>query len=203
MRGTVLAGLAQSAKPSGLAGFMLLSGLLHASVIFWVSGAMSSMPEAETPRLAPASVSVRLLPAAGSAATIKPVPGLQASGPTVSTQPTTQDTARDPKQAGQPDNWLPSGRLTRLPMPLDPVDLDQPDLQTAGFTGRIELTVLVNRHGRVERVLPASREAAAQAFAERAAARFRSVRFTPGEVDGVAVNAILKISVISEHVGGS
>ncbi|MDO8298341.1 hypothetical protein [Lacisediminimonas sp.] len=203
MDGIVLVGLAQSAKPRGLAGFVLLSGLLHASVIFWVSGAMSSMPEAETPRLSPVSVSVRLLPAAGSAATINPAPGAQASGPTVSNQPTSQDTARDPKQAGQPDNWLPSGRLTRLPVPLDPVDLDQPDLQSAGFTGRIELTVLVDRHGRVERVLSASREPAAQAFAERAAGRFRSVRFAPGEVDGVAVNAILKISVVSERVGGS
>ncbi len=196
----------QSARRSKwlpLAGFALLSGMLHAAVIFSVSSAMSAMPAYETPRLGPASISVRLLPAAGSAIAAAPFVPLQASGPTVSTQATELPAARDAQRATQPDNWLPSGRLTRLPVPLDPVDLDQPDMQAAGFTGRIELTVLVDRHGRVTHVRSGSRDPAAQAFVLRAAGRFRSARFTPGEVDGVAVNAILKISVVSERIGGT
>lgn len=191
------------AQSNSVAGFLLMSALLHAAVILSAFSTMSSMPAHETPRLGPTSVSVRLLPAAGSVIAASPSAQVQASGPTVSTEVTSEPSARDPQRASQPDNWLPSGRLTRLPMPLDAVDLDQPDMQLAGFTGRIELIVLIDRHGRVAHVRTASTEPAAQAFAKQAAGRFRSARFTPGEVDGVAVNAILKISVVSERISGT
>ena len=191
------------AKLSIFVGFLLMSTLLHAAVLVCAFRTTASLPTHEAPRLGPTSVSVRLLPAAGSVMTATPSAQLQASGPTVSTEVTSEPSARDPQRASQPDKWLPSGRLTRLPVPLDAVDLDQPDMHLTGFAGRIELILLIDRHGRVAHVRTASGEPAAQAFAEQAAGRFRSARFTPGEVDGVAVNAILKISVVSERIGGT
>lgn len=180
------------------AGFLLLSGAVHAGLVL----ALALAPGAggfEPPRLGPRLVSVRLLPAADGAAAAVQAAVTAGAGPAAATQDPALPAARDPQRATQPDAWLPSGRLTRLPVPLDPVDLDPAEMQPAGFSGRIELTLLVDRHGRVRDVLSNSRDPGARAFADRVAGRFRAARFTPGEIDGVPVNALLKIAVVSER----
>ena len=180
-------------------GFVLATVCLHAGLVF----ALSDPARFEPPRLGTSLVSVRLLAVADGAVTAQPSTG-GAFGPTSEPPPpAAMPMAREARPATQPDNWMPSGRLTRLPVPLDPLDLDQSDAQTSGFHGRIELTLLVDRHGRVVQAFTDDRGPGAREFAERIAIRFRQARFTPGEVDGVAVNAMLKIAVVSERAAST
>ena len=95
--------------------------------------------------------------------------------------------------------YVLAGRLTRLPVPITKIDLNVDGINDSGVTGKIELTVLVNHDGTVAAAMPVVEMDSARAFAERVAQRFRLARFRPGEVDGKAVNAQLRITVVSEQ----
>lgn len=173
------------------ASLLLLSLALHGAVVWML---LPPTPDAQTPRLALKTVSVRLLPSAATSPGFGAAPGLAQA---VTLNQASTQTAMGEQRAGQPDDWLPSGRLTRLPAPLEPLDFGEE--LAAGFSGRVELVLLVDRGGKVRQVSTRDRDPGARAFAQALAPRIRNTLFSPGEVDGVAVNAIVKIAVVSER----
>jgi hypothetical protein len=98
-----------------------------------------------------------------------------------------------------PAEYLPRGKLTRAAHPLEEIDLNDASLGESGFEGEIELVLLIERDGRVGEVIVPAVDDRVAAFAERAAARFRAARFSPGEVDGRPVRSELRIKVVSER----
>ncbi|TFW09376.1 hypothetical protein E4K72_06330 [Oxalobacteraceae bacterium OM1] len=92
------------------------------------------------------------------------------------------------------------GKLTKLPAPITDIDLNIPAINGLQYTGRADLTVLIDTDGRVLDVLIASETDSVNAFADRVAARFREARFAPGEIDGVPVKSALHAVVVSESL---
>jgi hypothetical protein len=94
--------------------------------------------------------------------------------------------------------YMPAGLLTRLPAPLADIDLDAPVIENTAVTGKIDLTVLIDATGTVSDVIASVETENLRAFSERVAERFKSARFTPGEINGNPVKSQLRISVVSE-----
>lgn len=83
-------------------------------------------------------------------------------------------------------------------MPLSDVDLNVSPINSLPATGKIELTLLVDKHGKVADVIPASTTVQGQALAGLVATQFRAVRFSPGEISGKKVNSRVTLVVISD-----
>lgn len=98
------------------------------------------------------------------------------------------------------ESYSPSGRLTRMPSPVTNIDLNIAEIDAAAMTATIELTVLVRADGTVADVSTFVQDDKARHFADLIASRFLSARFSPGEIDGKAVNAEFKAIVISEPI---
>jgi hypothetical protein len=95
-------------------------------------------------------------------------------------------------------DYLTVGNLTRLPEPITEIDLDVAGINDILISGKVELTVLINEAGMVVDVIPEVEVESEREFAEIVAQHFRSAHFTPGEINGRAVNSQLKITVVSE-----
>lgn len=100
-------------------------------------------------------------------------------------------------------DYLEVGRLTKLPSPLSEVDLNVSEITELAPPGQTRLTVLVNEAGAVVDVFGLPGSSGLGPFVERVAARFRSARFSPGEVDGVAVKSQVQITVVSEALSAT
>lgn len=98
-------------------------------------------------------------------------------------------------------DYLPPGKLTRLPAPLTDIDLNVAEISGLGIAGKIRLMLLIDIDGSVADVLVPEEADIDHAFAQRVAARFKEARFLPGEVLGQAVKSQLNITVVSEHAG--
>lgn len=127
------------------------------------------------------SVTVEPGPAPETPAGMPPAPQPQA------------DTAANPSANADPDDlYLPRSALSRAPAALQPVELPYPEAAPLGQY-RAVLTLFIDPQGRVRRVraapgLPAVlEEAARQAF--------MAASFSPGEVDGRAVRAQMRVEV--------
>lgn len=103
----------------------------------------------------------------------------------------------DPAATLDRDYVMP-GRLTRLPEPVSDIDLNVPGINDMEVQGSVALTVLVDRDGKVARVIPVIEVESDRVFAERVAQRFLAARFKPGQINGKAVNVQLQITVGSE-----
>lgn len=97
-------------------------------------------------------------------------------------------------------DYVEPGRLTRVPAPASEIDLNVAEISSLGYSGRTNLTILINADGTVADVVSGPEEQGAPEFVERVAARFKGARFIPGEIDGVAVKSRLKITVVSEDL---
>ena len=86
-------------------------------------------------------------------------------------------------------NYSAVGRLTRLPEPVVDIDLNVAGINDIADAGKIEMTILVNEAGIVIDVIPVIGSESARAFVERVAQRFKSTRFTSGEINGKAVKS--------------
>lgn len=104
--------------------------------------------------------------------------------------------------AATPD-FLPPGRLTRLPTPLGEIDLDVPALNQFSFTGALEFSILIDENGVVVDVLSLAETEGEAIFSDRVAERFKHARFSPGEIDGRAVKSQVRIMVVSEDLSAS
>ncbi|MDB5762388.1 MAG: hypothetical protein JWQ21_1383 [Herminiimonas sp.] len=110
-------------------------------------------------------------------------------------QSTERDSALLPNQ-----DYLPLGRLTRLPVPVADIDLNVAEISDVALPGTIELTVLINADGTVADVVMPIKNERTRVFADRVAERFKSARFIPGEMDGRAIKSRLEITVVYEDL---
>lgn len=102
-------------------------------------------------------------------------------------------------QTAADHDYATAGRLTRLPSPLYDIDLNVPEISASGFRGEARLTLRIDADGSVADVISSDEPPALNEFTERVAARFRSARFVPGEIDGRPVKSQLQITVVSEN----
>lgn len=98
------------------------------------------------------------------------------------------------------ESYLPPGRLTRMPSPINEIDLNIAELDAEATEVVIELTVLVKADGTVADVSTFVEDDKARHFVDLIASRFLRARFSPGEIDGKAVNSEFKVIVVSEPV---
>lgn len=114
--------------------------------------------------------------------------------------------ARSPRTPALPDtpaagagmDYLTAGQLTRLPAPLEDIDLDVPEISALAFAGKAALTILIDVDGTVAGVLAETGSPQESEFADLVAAIFRKTRFTPGQIDGKPVRSKLQVTVVSE-----
>jgi hypothetical protein len=99
--------------------------------------------------------------------------------------------------------YLAAGQLTRLPVPITDVDLNVAAINDIAIDGEIKLTLFVNTDGEIDYVVSSlDKNEAARVFADRIKERFKNAHFTPGEINGKAVNSQIRITVISESLPG-
>ncbi|HVL75981.1 MAG TPA: hypothetical protein VM406_08185, partial [Noviherbaspirillum sp.] len=99
--------------------------------------------------------------------------------------------------ARQTVEYMEPERLTRPPVPLARVRLNTREIRGVGFEGSVVLTLLVDRWGAADVLVPPG-AGLEEEFAALVAAQFRKVRFAPGEIDGQPVHSRVQITVISE-----
>lgn len=97
-------------------------------------------------------------------------------------------------------DYSTAGTLTRLPSPITNIDLDVADVKEVAVPGSVRLTLFIDADGMVTQVISASEDDALHAFSTHVAEIFKRARFTPGEVNGMAVKAQLEIEIVSESM---
>lgn len=113
--------------------------------------------------------------------------------------PTSQTPAAEAtKEAPEIPAYLVPGRLTRQPVLLTEVDLNEDGIDDVAVSGQVELSIFIDSTGLVADVLYLPGNEELLLFAERVAERFRRARFLPGELDGKAVKSQLRVVVVSE-----
>jgi hypothetical protein len=106
--------------------------------------------------------------------------------------------AEDDAEGVPMQGYFVAGKLTRLPVPLIPVDLNIPPISHLQPNQSIQITLLIDANGGVARVIRSSDDEKSKEFFELIAAQFRKVEFAPGEIEGERVKSQLTIAVISE-----
>lgn len=101
-----------------------------------------------------------------------------------------------PKQTLEP--YFSVGQLTRQPAPIDDIDLNLEEIAKLGFFGKAELTLFIDAKGTVVEAIAENERSVDRDFVELVVGRFQQARFTPGEIDSVAVNSRLRVTVVSE-----
>jgi hypothetical protein len=106
-----------------------------------------------------------------------------------------------PVETGNPvQDFVAVGLLTRLPKPVADVELNVSGINDTTAAGKIEMLILINVDGTVADVIPEVEMEKDRDIADRIAKRFKRARFTPGEINGVAVKSKLRIMIVSEDL---
>lgn len=92
------------------------------------------------------------------------------------------------------EDYLPVSMLTKVPSPIDSIDLTPPGFMLEGLLGEIEFILLISAHGDVDAVLLVS-STLPEPFVEFAKSAFRKSRFTPGFVQETAVRSRLRVNL--------
>jgi hypothetical protein len=208
------------AIPAKAAGFVMGSLLLHAGLYAWFGQGeflqaghaanrqtvtnqqntlpvlqVAMIPEPTAPKVdEPGPTAPEPLPLV----TGQPVAGLAPSAATMS-RPDGLGPLREATIDLDQEYW-PAGSLTRLPAPIDDIDLDSEGIPHLGFFGATILTILLDMQGQVENVIFTDVSDEARDFAERVAQRFKEARFRPGEIDGRPVKSRLAVTVVRENL---
>lgn len=97
--------------------------------------------------------------------------------------------------------FIPTGRLTRLPAPIGEINLDMPSNVSSAINAKIDLTVQIDVFGSVvDVIIPTQLDDKTTAFAQNIAKRFKYAHFSPGEINGNPVPSLLIITVVSEPI---
>jgi hypothetical protein len=112
--------------------------------------------------------------------------------------PVGYETTQPTEDTRESVEYVSSGRLTRLPTPLEDIDLDLPDISGIAANGMVEMTLFIDSSGSVADVLALADTEDLRLFSNLVAERFRKARFAPGEINGRPVKSQLKITVVSE-----
>lgn len=191
---------------------LLLSLLLHLAVLGFLglggSIEYGVVKELQRAGLTPAVLAMRFVVADSSTlqATQQPTE-MVALAAVHDTQVAVDEAVMSAEQSAKNLNsqaeYIPTGRLTRLPFPLVDIDLNVTAIDEVAFEGAIELIILVEADGTVTNVSTTVDHDSVREYADRVAARFLSARFSPGEIDGKAVRSKVQITVVSEPVAPS
>ena len=92
------------------------------------------------------------------------------------------------------------GAVTRPPSPIQPVAVPYPENTPVRGTVTARLTLFIDEHGNVARVIVARSELP-DAFVQAARDAFEPAKFRPGEVDGTPVKVRMVIDVEFEDRG--
>jgi hypothetical protein len=106
-------------------------------------------------------------------------------------------------QAADTDDYVPAGKLTRMPAPLGDVHFGEFDIDPSGLPASIEIGLLIEASGLVSDVVAQSRADKEAVFLERIADRFKRVRFSPGEIDGRPVRSQVQVIIVIETEPGA
>lgn len=91
--------------------------------------------------------------------------------------------------------YVPASELTRLPYPIEEIDLEQGISEQLTNVGQFNLTILIEENGMVMDVIAMGESAE---FIERIKDRFRAAHFMPGEINGKAVKSLIQVTVVNE-----
>jgi hypothetical protein len=97
-------------------------------------------------------------------------------------------------------DYFKAGKLTLLPSPITNIDLDVAEIKEVAVPGMVRLIILIDADGMVTQVISTSEDEASRVFSERVTEIFKRARFSPGEVNGMAVKAQLEIDIVSETI---
>lgn len=100
--------------------------------------------------------------------------------------------------ASSSHDFIATGLLTRMPVPITNIDLDVAEVKDVVATGAVSLAILIDADGSVIDVVSMNADSSLKHFADRVAEVFRRARFSPGEINGKAVKTRLEINVVSE-----
>jgi hypothetical protein len=87
--------------------------------------------------------------------------------------------------------------LSKHPAPIGPVELDAPELASIIAAGTVTLKLWIDELGNVVSI-DVEKTDLPEAFSKAAVAAFKSVNFTPGELDGRHVASLMRIEVSYE-----
>lgn len=95
-------------------------------------------------------------------------------------------------------DYLPRPLLSLVPAATAPIPIDYPPIEGDAGHYRAVLDLFIDETGHVRRVRAEGRALPAP-LEEAARSAFMSARFTPGEVDGVAVRSLIRVEVSFDH----
>ena len=90
--------------------------------------------------------------------------------------------------------YYTTDQLTKRPQPVNAIELDSPEISPVVVSGKIVLRLWINEFGSVAEVEIESSELP-EAFSRTAVAAFKSLRFAPGERNGLPVGTLMRIEV--------
>lgn len=93
--------------------------------------------------------------------------------------------------------YYSTDQLSKRPQPTAPAELDVPEIRPIIAAGTVILKLWINELGYVVSV-DVEKSDLPEIFSETAVAAFRSLRFTPGELNGRRVGAVMRIQVTYE-----
>lgn len=203
--GVVLGWLAAAQPPAALHGAKQGSGMT-----FLVRPLQLAAPEAASPPASPwpaeagAALPSPAAPADPQRAAGGGAPGAEPSpAPAPAPAPLALAPATAPAAAGTgPEaSYLPRGELTVPPRPLGPVDVPFPPDVEGMVDLRVRITLFIDERGAVQRVRVDTPDVH-PAFERSIREAFGQARFSPGELDQVAVRSQLRLEVEFSAPGG-
>lgn len=92
--------------------------------------------------------------------------------------------------------------LTRQPKLKGNVDFDNPDPATMASSGTIQLRLLINTEGTVDKII-SNRSSLPETFVDSVTRSFYTVSFEPGEIDGLTVRSQFFVEIRYEAMASS
>ncbi|MBE0626660.1 MAG: energy transducer TonB [Burkholderiales bacterium] len=93
--------------------------------------------------------------------------------------------------------YYTADQLSKRPRPVDPPELDAPELRPIMAAGTVVLKLWINELGYVVSI-EVEKTDLPEIFSRAAVAAFKKLRFTPGELDGRRVASLMRIEVSYE-----
>lgn len=108
-------------------------------------------------------------------------------------RPTTAEQT-EPGIVNLPLTFYPASALSRMPQPISKFEPQPPETGDTGIGGKLTIRLWIDASGNLDQVFVVSTDLP-PAFEEAALAAFRKMRFSPGEINGAAVGALVEVVI--------